>query len=60
MRTQWFILFWAISIDKHNSDILLDDKTVKMRAMPMIMIVSSLSLKGGDRMKEEHITEWQK
>lgn len=31
-----------------------------MRAMPMIMIVSSLSLKGGDRIKEEHITEWQK
>lgn len=39
---------------------MLDDKTVKMRAMPMIMIVSSLSLKGGDRIKEEHITEWQK
>lgn len=46
-----FVVFRTGSrlIDKHNSDILLDDKTVRdVRAMPMIMVVSSLSL--GDEM----------
>lgn len=38
-------------IDKHNSDILLDDKMVKMCTMPMIMIVSSLSLR--DKIKKK-------